>query len=82
MSIPILHKIHIDYGEQLLCRAHLPHLVELVIRNDVLLTIIDQDNPKARKNCSNVETLGVVEPWIEPTSVHLKLFPKLRTENL
>jgi hypothetical protein len=55
LSILILHKIHI---------------VELVIRNDVLLTIIDQDNQQARKNCSNVETLGVVESWIEPTSVH------------
>ncbi|CAF3118465.1 unnamed protein product [Rotaria sp. Silwood2] len=82
LSTLILHKIHIDYGKQLLCRAHLPHLVELVIRNDVLLTIIDQDNQQARNNCLNVETLFIVEPWIEPRSVHLKFFPKLYMENL
>jgi hypothetical protein len=82
LSTLILHKIHMDYGEQLLCRSHLPHLVELVIRNDVLLTIIDQDNQQARNNCSNVETLFIVEPWIEQTSVHFKFFPKLYMKNL
>jgi hypothetical protein len=82
LSTLILHKIHMDYGEQLLCRSHLPYLVELVIRNDVLLTIIDQDNQQAKNNCSNVETLFIVEPWIELTSVHLKFFPKLYMKNL
>ncbi|CAF4673577.1 unnamed protein product [Rotaria sp. Silwood2] len=82
LSTLILHKIHIDYGEQLLCRTHLPHLVKLVIRNDVLLTIIDQDNQQARNNCLNVETLFIVESWIKPTSVQLKFFPKLCMKNL
>ncbi|CAF4430877.1 unnamed protein product [Rotaria sp. Silwood2] len=82
LSTLIFHYIHMDYGEQLFCRAHLPHLVELVIRNDVLLTIIDQDNQQARNNCLNVETLFIVEPWIEPTSVHFKFFPKLYMKNL
>ncbi|CAF1044018.1 unnamed protein product [Rotaria sordida] len=82
LSTLILHKIHIDYGEQLLCRTHLPNLVELVIRNDVLLTIVAQDNQQARNNCSNVETLFIVEPWIEPTNVHFKFFPKLYTNDL
>ncbi|CAF3885979.1 unnamed protein product [Rotaria sp. Silwood1] len=81
LSTLILHCIHMDYGEQLLCRTHLPHLVELVIRNNVLLTIIDQDNQQARNNCLNVERLFIVEPWIEPTSVHLKFFPKLYMKN-
>ena len=76
VSTLILHKIHMDYGEQLLCRARLPQLVELLIRNDVLLTIISQDNQQARDNCSKVERLFIVEPWIAPTSVHLKFFPK------
>jgi hypothetical protein len=78
LSTLILREIHMDYGEQLLCGARLPHLVELVICNDVLLTIIDQDNQQARDNCSNVETLFFVEPEIELTSIHLKFFPKFQ----
>jgi hypothetical protein len=79
LSTLILHKIHLDYGEQLLCRSRLPQLVELVIRNEVLTTIINQDNEQARHNCSKVETLYIVEPWIERTNFHLKFFPKFRT---
>jgi len=82
LSTLILHQIHMDYGEQLLCRARLPHLVELVICNDVLSTIIDQDNQQARDNCSNVETLFIVQPEIELTSVHLQSFPKFHMKNL
>jgi hypothetical protein len=51
--------------------------VELVIRNDVLLTIINQDQQKAKDNCSKVETLITVESWIEPTIVHLSFFRNL-----
>ena len=76
LSTLILHKIHMDYGEQLLCRARLPQLIELLIRNDTLLTIINQNNQQASDNCSKVERLFIVEPWIKPTSVHLKFFPK------
>ncbi|CAF0823919.1 unnamed protein product [Adineta steineri] len=82
LSTLILHKIHMNYAEQLLYRAHLPNLVELVIRNDVLLTIIDQDNQQARNNCSNIETLLIAEPWIKPRKVHLKFFPKISMKNL
>ncbi|CAF1165656.1 unnamed protein product [Adineta steineri] len=82
LSTLILHKIHMNYAEQLLYRAHLPNLVELVIRNDVLLTIIDQDNRQARNNCSNIETLLIAEPWIKPRKVHLKFFPKISMKNL
>jgi hypothetical protein len=82
LSTLILHKIHMNYGEQLLCRAHLPHLVELIIHNDVLLTIINQDNQQAKDNCSKVERLFIVEPWIEPTNAHLKFFPKFNMESL
>jgi hypothetical protein len=81
LSTLILHQIHTGYGEQLLCRAYLPQLVELVIRNDVLLKIIDEDNQRARNNCSKVERLGIAEPWIEPTTVHLNFFSKLNVEN-
>jgi hypothetical protein len=62
LSTLILHKIHMDYGEQLLCRARLPYLVKLVVCNDVLSTIIEQDNQQARNSCSKVETLFIVEP--------------------
>ncbi|CAF4382236.1 unnamed protein product [Rotaria sp. Silwood2] len=77
LNVLILHDIHVDYAEQLLCRSYLPCLIELVIRNNALSTIIDQNNQQARNNCSKVETLQIVEPWIEPTSVHLKFFPHL-----
>ncbi len=34
LSTIFLHKIHLHYSEQLLCRSRLPHLVELVIRTE------------------------------------------------
>ncbi|CAF4137121.1 unnamed protein product [Rotaria sordida] len=80
LSVLILHDIHVDYAEQLLCRSYLPCLIELVIRNNALSTIIEQNNQQARNNCSKVETLQIVEPWIELTSVHLKFFPHLHRE--
>jgi hypothetical protein len=73
----ILHNIHLNYAEQLLCQSYLPCLIELVIRNDVLLAIIDQNQQQTKDNCSKVETLFIVEPWIQPTDVHLQFFPKL-----
>ena len=80
LTILILHDIHVDYAEQLLCRSYLPCLIELVIRHNALSTIIDENNQQAKKNCSKVETLQLVEPWIEPTSVHLEFFPCLHRE--
>jgi hypothetical protein len=71
----ILHNIHVDYAEQLLCRSHLPNLIELVIRNDALSVIIDNNDQHARDNCSKVERLCIVDPWIEPTSAQLSFFP-------
>ncbi|CAF1431173.1 unnamed protein product [Rotaria sordida] len=59
----ILHDIHADYVEQLLCRTYLPCLIELVIHNDLLLTIINQNQQQVKDNCSKVETLITVEPW-------------------
>jgi hypothetical protein len=80
LTVLILHDIHVDYAEQLLCRSYLPCLVELVIHNNALSTIINQNNQQARNNCSTVETLQIVEPWIEPTSVHLNFFSRLHRE--
>ncbi|CAF4407326.1 unnamed protein product [Rotaria sp. Silwood2] len=77
LSSLILHDIHMNYAEQLVCRTRLPCLVELVIRNDALLTIINQDQQQAKNNCSKVETLVIVEPWIKPSTVHLSFFPNL-----
>ncbi|CAF3059770.1 unnamed protein product [Rotaria sp. Silwood2] len=71
----ILPNIHTNYAEQLICRSHLPQLVELVIRNDSLLVTMVNNNQQARRNCSAVERLRIVEPWIEPTCDQLKLFP-------
>ncbi|CAF1456976.1 unnamed protein product, partial [Rotaria sordida] len=59
----ILHDIHADYVEQLLCRTYLPCLIELVIHNDLFLTIINQNQQQVKDNCSKVETLITVEPW-------------------
>jgi hypothetical protein len=53
----ILFDIHMDYAEQLLCRTYLPCLNELAIRNDILLTIITQDQHQTIDNCSRVERL-------------------------
>ncbi|CAF1411759.1 unnamed protein product [Rotaria sp. Silwood1] len=73
----ILHDIHADYAEQLLYRTYLPCLIELVIRNDVLLTIINQNQQQVKDNCSKVETLIIVELWTYPNSTHVNFFPKL-----
>jgi len=62
LSALILFKIHMDYGEQLLCRTHLPSLIELAIDNDILLAIIDQNQQQAKDNCSKVKTLRTVRP--------------------
>ncbi|CAF1012319.1 unnamed protein product [Rotaria sordida] len=77
LTVVILHDIYVNYAKQLLCQSYLPCLIELVIRNNALSTIIDQNNQQSRNNCSKVETLQIVEPWIEPTTVHLKFFPRL-----
>jgi hypothetical protein len=66
-----------DYAEQLLCRSHLPHLIELVICNSALLLIIANNDQKAKENCAKVEKLIIVEPWIEPTSAQLNFFPSV-----
>ena len=73
----ILHDIHMDYAEQLLCRTRLPCLIELIIRNDALLTIINKDQQQAKDNCSKVETLTIVEPCMEPTDVYRNYFPNI-----
>ncbi|CAF0997565.1 unnamed protein product [Rotaria sordida] len=77
LTVVILHDIYVNYAKQLLCQSYLPCLIELVIRNNALSTIIDQNNQQSRNNCSKVETLQIVEPWIEPTTVNLKFFPRL-----
>jgi hypothetical protein len=73
----ILHDIHMDYAEQLLCRSHLPHLIELVICNSALLLIIANNDQQAKDNCAKVEKLIIVEPWIVPTSAQLNFFPSV-----
>jgi hypothetical protein len=73
----ILHDIHTDYVEQLLYRTYLPCLIQLVIRNDLLLTIINQNQQQVKDNCSKVETLITVEPWTYPDSTHVNFFPNL-----
>jgi len=77
LAVLILHDIHADYVEQLLYRSYLPCLIELVIRNDFLLTIINQNQQQVKDNCSKIETLITVEPWTYPNSTLLKFFPNL-----
>jgi hypothetical protein len=77
LSTLILHDIHADYVEQVLCRTYLPCLIELLIRNDLLSTIINQNQQQVKDNCSKVETLIIVEPWIHPDTIHENFFPNL-----
>ena len=80
LSTLILHDIHADYVEQLLCRTYLPCLIELVIRNDLLLKIMEhhqQQQQQMKDNCSKVETVIAVEPWTYLKSSDVKYFPKL-----
>lgn len=63
-----------DYGEQLLCRTHLPSLIELAIDNDILLAIIDRDQQQAKDNCSRVKTLRTVQPADDSVYTFLKFF--------
>ena len=77
LNVLILHDIHVDYTEQFLSQSSLPFLIELIIRNNVLSMIIDRNNQQARKNCSKIETLQIVEPWIAPSNIHLEFFPRL-----
>jgi hypothetical protein len=76
----ILHDIHMNYAEQLLCRSHLPNLIELYIRNDALLFILANNNQQAKDNCEKVQSLSIVEPWIKPTSDQLNFFPSVSTK--
>ena len=79
----ILHNIHYDYVEQLLCRSSLPNLTELFISNDAFLLFLDKnDQEQARNNCANVENLCIVQPWIEPTIDQLNLFPLIYSRQL
>jgi hypothetical protein len=71
----ILFDIHLDYAEQLLCRTHLPCLVELAIDNDILLEIIAQDQQQAKDNCSRVETLRTWAPFYHSVDVLGNFFP-------
>ena len=72
----ILHDIHADYVEQFLCRSYLPCLIELVIRNDLLVKIIKRKKQQIKNNCSKIETLITLEPWINPFR-YRKYFPNL-----
>jgi len=71
----ILFEIHMDYAEQLLCRTHLPCLIELAIDNDMLLAIITQDQQQAKENCSRVETLRTPEQFNDSIDAVRNFFP-------
>ncbi|CAF4473209.1 unnamed protein product [Rotaria sp. Silwood2] len=71
----MLFKIHMDYAEQLLCRTSLPSLNELIIHNDILLTIINQNQQQARENCSRVKTLRTSHPLDGLVNVVRNFFP-------
>ncbi|CAF2895674.1 unnamed protein product [Rotaria sp. Silwood2] len=71
----ILFDIHLDYAEQLLCRTHLPCLVELAIDNDILLEIMTRDQQQAKDNCSRVETLRTWKPFYHSVDVLENFFP-------
>ena len=82
LTVLILHNIHFDYVEQLLYRSSLPNLIELFIRHDAFLYLLDKNDEQTRKNCENVETVRIVEPWIEPTIDQLNFFPLIYSRHL
>ncbi|CAF3246221.1 unnamed protein product [Rotaria sp. Silwood2] len=75
LSTLILFYIHMDYAEQFLYRSYLPHLIELAIHKDILLTIISQDQQQARDNCSNVENLVISETLDDSIDTVRNFFP-------
>ena len=75
----ILHDVHADYVEQFLCRSYLPCLIELVIRNDLLVKIIKRKKQQIKNNCSKVETVIILETWAYPGLSYVKFFPNLVT---
>jgi hypothetical protein len=72
----ILYDIHIDYGEQLLCRIH-QRLIELQIHCEPLSTIVTQHQEEARNSCSKIELIRFVDSSPEPTDPLLNFFPNL-----
>jgi hypothetical protein len=76
----ILYDIHIDYAEQLLCRIHLPRLVELLIHYDPLLTIVNEHEEEAKANCSKIELVRIIEAAGRSKDDLLHLFPNLHCE--
>jgi hypothetical protein len=73
----ILYDIHLDYAKQLLCRTHLPRLVELQIHCEPLTTIVTQHPEEARNNCSKIEFIRFVDSPPEPKDYLLSFFPNL-----
>ncbi|CAF2731684.1 unnamed protein product [Rotaria sp. Silwood2] len=71
----ILFDIHLDYAEQLLCRSHLPSLIELAINNNILLKIIAQDQQQTKDNCSRVGTLRTSDPFNHSIDTLRNFFP-------
>ncbi|CAF1686998.1 unnamed protein product [Rotaria magnacalcarata] len=71
----ILFDIHLDYAEQLLCRSHLPSLIELAINNNILLKIIAQDQQQAKDNCSRVGALRTSDPFYHSIDTLRNFFP-------
>ncbi|CAF2222920.1 unnamed protein product [Rotaria magnacalcarata] len=72
----ILFDIHLDYAEQLLCRSHLPSLIELAIDSTILLKIIAQDQQQAKDNCSRVGTLLTSHPFYHSIDTLRNFFPQ------
>ncbi|CAF1181307.1 unnamed protein product [Rotaria sordida] len=71
----ILFDIHLNYAEQLLCRSHLPSLIELAIDNNILLKIIAQDQQQAKDNCSRVGTVRTLDPFYHSIDTLRNFFP-------
>ncbi|CAF3704826.1 unnamed protein product [Rotaria socialis] len=72
----ILFDIHLDYAEQLLCRSHLPSLIELAIDSNILLKIIAQDQQQAKGNCSRIGTLLTSHPFYHSIDTLRNFFPR------
>ena len=75
LSVLILYNIHIDYAQLFLCQINLPSLIEFAINKDIMFNIIEQNQQKARDNCSTVGTILTTEPCYQSINIIRNFFP-------
>jgi hypothetical protein len=74
-----IYMSHIDYAEQFLVeqRCHLPHLLDLLIKYESLVTVTNNfTNNATRRTCSKVRFIWLTGPFVRPQHFN-QYFPLL-----